>query len=845
MTIRVFGVMLIITGVFASSIHAKLADPVSGWAAEYNATGGKFPSQSSPHWVNYYKSKMVEIISDAASDKKVLHLDNSKGGNFENQYYQIKSPDPSTISIGSRMTMEYRVRLTDKDEPRPQLTVILTCPVPGSNIHHSYLVRLMLDGIFYDTGVGYPKYRYNIGTKWHTVRLVVDTGIDKADLYIDGILVLNSIRGVRTEQMCGIKLGDGSSWVRGGADIVYIRWTDNETVPVIKEETSSAYSLSVMRKEREQIAHKKRCIIMNSDNGDMHLNGIIRLIYTPHSAATEKDFLDSRYTGLKDSQVDTIFYNWTPPKELLNFDNFTWLDIADAIQEYSKIMKKGKVPIDWDAVRKTTELWHNALDILADFGHSNSKEVFWTCRMNDTHDSSMPELFNQWKQDHPDCLMGKKGDKIPYGGHRWSAVNYEKNEVRAKMYQTIKDVCTEHDIDGIEMDFYRHPIYFKTAAFGKPVTDAQRTIMTGFIRKVRAMTEQVSVAGKRPLLIAIRIPGSVEYCKAIGLDVEKWLKDGLIDMVTVGGYHHFRPWKESVEWGHKYNVPVYACISASLIGYKMSDWRGEALQAWKAGIDGIYIFNIFNPYAIQFRELGSVKTIKGTDKNYRTRWHGWYTSDSGYWLKDGEKYAWIVRFNSTEKMFDKPFKLRMTFPDKDMEIHYTLDGNMPTKSSPLYTAPLSIEKTTTVRVAAFDENGDMASLYDTRAEFSRADAIYKPESKLPLKMFGFPVGTTKEIQVKLPADGIETASIYLTMDDVDSKREVKVFINGKGPLELPDKILNPSGISSALWNIPSGILHAGNNIFTFTFADNLNNATSGFAVDKLEVIYNIHKKRSN
>lgn len=38
-------------------------------------------------------------------------------------------------------------------------------------------------------------------------------------------------------------------------------------------------------------------------------------------------------------------------------------------------------------------------------------------------------------------------------------------------------------------------------------------------------------------------------------------------------------------------------------------WHGEAAQAWQAGIDGIYTFNVFNPKDELFRTLGSPETL--------------------------------------------------------------------------------------------------------------------------------------------------------------------------------------------------------------------------------------------
>jgi uncharacterized lipoprotein YddW (UPF0748 family) len=72
-----------------------------------------------------------------------------------------------------------------------------------------------------------------------------------------------------------------------------------------------------------------------------------------------------------------------------------------------------------------------------------------------------------------------------------SAVNYGLPEVRDKVFRIFQDVCTRYDVDGIEMDFYRHPVYFKPQMTGEPVTQEHCDMMTGLLRRIRAMTIDV------------------------------------------------------------------------------------------------------------------------------------------------------------------------------------------------------------------------------------------------------------------------------------------------------------------------------------------------------------------
>jgi len=168
--------------------------------------------------------------------------------------------------------------------------------------------------------------------------------------------------------------------------------------------------------------------------------------------------------------------------------------------------------------------------------------------------------------------------------------------------------------------------------------------MTGLIRRIRRMSEGVALRRGRPLLIAVRVPDSVGYCESIGLDITRWLDEDLVDIMTVGGYFRLSPWETSAHLGHKYGVPVYASLDDSRMGNDKSGfrdsqlcYRARAMEAWAAGVDGIYMYNAFNPKHPLWRELGDAKTLNTLDKVYtpvvRSLW------GVGGYLRGGEQYV--------------------------------------------------------------------------------------------------------------------------------------------------------------------------------------------------------------
>ncbi len=378
-----------------------------------------------------------------------------------------------------------------------------------------------------------------------------------------------------------------------------------------------------MTKARHQAAHRKRRIIMNNDGNDC---------WGAKNAGprTPEGFLKQRTTPLVGSQVDAIFYCTGV------FNVYTHHS-----QETESRTNADRGVDDWaHTLFQTTG--RDSLQIMADFGHKQGWEVFWSMRMNDTHDSGDAKMLSKWKKEHPQLLMGTSADKFRYGGRRWSAVNYGLPQVREKVFRILSDVATRYDIDGLELDFFRHPVYFKPQMTGQPVTQEHCDMMTELLKRVRTMADEVAAKRGRPMLIAVRVPDSIGYAKAIGLDLIRWLQDDLIDLMVGTCYFHLEPWENFVALGKRYDKPVYACLSASRIVSpknpgdtgRIQVWRGEALRAWQAGVSGIYTFNRFNPKDPIFRDLGDPELLKTLDRTY--------TFNPGQaiesWLKDGKRF---------------------------------------------------------------------------------------------------------------------------------------------------------------------------------------------------------------
>ncbi len=352
---------------------------------------------------------------------------------------------------------------------------------------------------------------------------------------------------------------------------------------------------------------RQRRVIFNSDGGDAR--------QPLANFENPLDFLNVRTTPLAGSQVDTISY--------CTSSGFGLFKHNTKIGSVMPLPEDGKPEVLHALIERGTD----PLREVVRFGHANGMEVFWSMRMNDTHDGSARNhsivAANRFKHENPDCLMGRLDQVDTF--RKWSAVDYDHEKVREMALACIEEVCRNYDVDGIELDFFRHPVLFKATALGRPVTEAQRAKVSDLMRRIAALVKREGEQRGRPLVVAARTPDDPDYAATIGLDIETWMREGLIDLFIPSGYFRQCSWRDSVERCHRYGVHVYPGLSDSRIGgghhkdrLRASDecYRARAATAWQAGADGIYVFNNFNPHRRFWHEIGDPESLNRLDKVY-------------------------------------------------------------------------------------------------------------------------------------------------------------------------------------------------------------------------------------
>ena len=163
--------------------------------------------------------------------------------------------------------------------------------------------------------------------------------------------------------------------------------------------------------------------------------------------------------------------------------------------------------------------------------------------MNDIHDSYVPAIRNRIRIEHPEWSLStqEEGAKYQYPDVRssWTAWNFEIPEIRRLTVEAMREVCRTYDIDGTELDFLRHVIYFPETMRLEPVGPRNIELMTDMMRAIRQATEEEGLRRGRPILLAVRIPEDEALSKSVGLDVRAWLEEGLVDVLVVGRWLDF------------------------------------------------------------------------------------------------------------------------------------------------------------------------------------------------------------------------------------------------------------------------------------------------------------------
>ena len=232
--------------------------------------------------------------------------------------------------------------------------------------------------------------------------------------------------------------------------------------------------------------------------------------------------------------------------------------------------------------------------ITNEFKYSNI-DVFASMRMNSHYAvPTMSPGYGKFRRSRPDLLIGQPDEYIPSPSVQYAirtGVDYKYPEVREHYFRIIEELATKFELSGIELDYMRHPAFFRPEE-----AKSNAYLMTDFIERIRRLLDKISSANGNEIQLLVRVPPTIYDSLRIGLDVETWIKEDLVDMVAAGGgFMPFEmPIKEFVGAAKNSKCRIYGSFEALRWALDEEVLYALAMRYWDAGVDGLYFFNYFN-----------------------------------------------------------------------------------------------------------------------------------------------------------------------------------------------------------------------------------------------------------
>ncbi len=262
-------------------------------------------------------------------------------------------------------------------------------------------------------------------------------------------------------------------------------------------------------------------------------------------------------------------------------------------------------------------------------------------RMNSHYDRAVTDdNIGTIRRDHPEYLIGRPGEQLTPNTTEWgirTGLDYARSEVRSHVAAIAIDLFERFDTDGVELDFMRHPAFFRVdEAYGS------RHLMTDMLRQIRARMNAVSATKGRDLEILVRVPPTLADSARIGLDVDTWIREGIVDTVAAGG--GFIPLHSPIEEFVTTAKDTYCQILGPLESLRPATEQESvhaiASRMYEGGAAGLYLFNFWHKSTDWKRRVFNVLT----DPNQLSRAPKRYEMEFMERLTPNDLHAYSFRY---------------------------------------------------------------------------------------------------------------------------------------------------------------------------------------------------------
>jgi len=183
--------------------------------------------------------------------------------------------------------------------------------------------------------------------------------------------------------------------------------------------------------------------------------------------------------------------------------------------------------------------------------------------------------------EHPEWFLD-----MPQG---YKVNNLSVPEIQERKLKIFGEVMRKYPFDGLDIDFERH-----TPILPPGEQWEMREYVTEFMRKVRRELLKISEEQGRVIMLSARVPDCLKGCHTDGLDIGTWVREELVDCLTLGSrsfdikVEEFRALSEDIQ--------LYGCYDPhhTVDGYTfptLETLRGVWYSHLQRGADGVEYFN--------------------------------------------------------------------------------------------------------------------------------------------------------------------------------------------------------------------------------------------------------------
>ena len=229
--------------------------------------------------------------------------------------------------------------------------------------------------------------------------------------------------------------------------------------------------------------------------------------------------------------------------------------------------------------------------------------------------------------EHPEWQVGDEPEFPEAQYDNPNRLSFAVPEVRENRLAVIAELLRDYPTDGIELNMRDYAPFI-----GRGEVAEHTETMTAWMRDIRRLCDEAAAAQGRDKRLVIRIGATLPGNRAMGMDVESWLKEGIVDTViamqVVGGFENDTSGlREVVAAARGTDVRVLAGMeSTNSPELPRPVVTAAASNAYAAGAGGVH-FHTYYPMPKRYpyddaatgrlRYMGHPDLLGNLDKTYR------------------------------------------------------------------------------------------------------------------------------------------------------------------------------------------------------------------------------------